>query len=83
MALPATTAPGEARRYFDHEKLRAWREATGLSITEAAARVGTSYPWLVQLEGGYNRNQPSVQLLTALAELYGHQPGELLLGTAA
>jgi transcriptional regulator with XRE-family HTH domain len=83
MALPATTAPGPARRYYDHQKLRAWREAAGLSLKDVTRSVDVSYPWLIQLEGGTARAQPSVQLLTALAELYGHHPGELLIGAAA
>ena len=73
------------------EKLRAWREETGLRreqvcthFTDDPDLPNLSFGWLAALEGGYNARQPSVQLLNALARYYGHDPGELLAeGTPA
>jgi len=80
--LAATAAPGAEGRLYDHVKLRTWRETSGLSLTAASAALGMSYPWLAGLESGRARN-PTVEVLTRLAELYGHQPAELLPGAAA
>jgi transcriptional regulator with XRE-family HTH domain len=72
----------------DPEKLRRWRDESGLSREQVCSRiteqgeVTLSFPWLAALEGGYNHRQPSVPLLAALARFYGHEPGELL-ATAA
>ena len=70
----------------DYRKLRAWREEAGLTreqvctaLTDDEHKLGFS--WLVALELGANVRQPSVQLLTRLAQFYGHSPGELLPGT--
>jgi transcriptional regulator with XRE-family HTH domain len=40
-----------------------------------------SYPWRANLESGRARN-PTVEVLTRLAVLYGHAPAELLPGAA-
>lgn len=64
---------------YDHVKLRAWRQASGLTRTDAAHAVGMSYPWLTDVEAGRNPN-PSLELLARLAELYGHKLGELIPG---
>jgi transcriptional regulator with XRE-family HTH domain len=82
--VPATVTPmpgAEGAALYDHEKLRAWRVASGLSLTAASAAVGMSYPWLANLESGRARN-PTVEVLTRLAVLYGHAPAELLPGAA-
>jgi transcriptional regulator with XRE-family HTH domain len=75
------TTPGAAPRplLYDHAKLRAWREESGLTRTQAAHQAGLSYPWLRSLESGLGR--PSLESLAALAELYGHQAGELLMAS--
>jgi transcriptional regulator with XRE-family HTH domain len=62
---------------YDHEKLRAWRDQAKLTRTEASHAAGIAYPTLADLEAGRAR-QPSLEVLTRLAELYGHAPGELL-----
>jgi transcriptional regulator with XRE-family HTH domain len=66
---------------YDHEKLRAWRDAAGLTRTEASHRAGIAYPTLADLEAGRYRN-PQLPMLTRLAELYGHPLAELLPGAA-
>jgi transcriptional regulator with XRE-family HTH domain len=81
--VPAAAAPGEIRRLHDHLKLREWREASGLTRLQVCALTGLSYQWLSALEGGWNNRQPSLETLVRLAELYGRQPGELLLSAAA
>jgi transcriptional regulator with XRE-family HTH domain len=72
----------------DAAKLRAWREDAGLSKEQVCAAFHTqgyslSYPWLSALEHATNARQPSVRLLAALAEFYGHQPAELMLPVGA
>lgn len=80
--MPATTAPGAAGRLYDHAKLRAWRDEAGLTREQVCVGVGDLSAYhLGQLEGG--SRVPSLQLLTRLAEFYGHPPGELLPGIAA
>ena len=80
--MPAIVAPGYAARpLYDHLKLRAWREAAGLSREEACVRIGCSCSWLTALELGVARRMPSLAMLTRLAEVYGHEPGELLTGS--
>lgn len=69
-----------AAALYDHEKLRAWRAESGLTRTEASHAAGIAYPTLAQLESG--RHNPSLEMLTRLAELYGHAPAELLPGAA-
>lgn len=78
--MPATAAP--VGRLYDHEKLRAWRVESRLTITEAAHAAGMSYPTLCKLELGKHSN-PTVSALSRLALLYGHAPAELLPGLAA
>jgi hypothetical protein len=79
--LPAATAPETEGRppTYDHRKLRAWREQSGLTRTQASHAVGMSYPWLADLEAGRARN-PTFDILARLAVLYGHDAGELLPG---
>jgi transcriptional regulator with XRE-family HTH domain len=79
-SMPAT-APGlDDRPLYDHDKLRAWRESAGESPTEAAARIGVSYPWLTRIERGGARRRPSLEMLHRLAAAYGHEAAELLTG---
>jgi transcriptional regulator with XRE-family HTH domain len=71
----------------DYRKLRAWREAAGLTREQVCVALTDdqhklSFSWLTALEQGHNVRQPSVQLLTRLAQFYGHSPGELM-GAAA
>ena len=66
---------------YDHEKLRAWRADSGLTRTEASHAAGIAYPTLADLEAGRSRN-PSLELLTRLAALYGHALAEMLPGAA-
>jgi transcriptional regulator with XRE-family HTH domain len=76
--MPAPSVP-----LYDHRKLRAWRETAGLSPTQAAARIGVSYPWLIRMEAGGLGKQPSLAMLYRLAAAYGHHAAELLGGGAA
>ena len=66
---------------YDHEKLRAWRDEAGLTRTEASHAVGIAYPTLADLEAGRARN-PTLEMLTKLAGLYGHPLAEMLPGAA-
>jgi transcriptional regulator with XRE-family HTH domain len=76
--LPATTAPETGRMFYDPAALRARREQAGLT-REQVNRAGVAgRSWLAELEQGTPRRQPSLQLIYALAELYGCQPSDLL-----
>jgi transcriptional regulator with XRE-family HTH domain len=66
---------------YDHVKLRAWRDDARLTRTEASHRAGIAYPTLADLEAGRYRN-PSLDMLTRLAEVYGRPLAELLPGAA-
>jgi transcriptional regulator with XRE-family HTH domain len=58
--------------------LRRVREASGVSMRQAAPALGVSYAWLARLEtGGYAR-PPSLQRLHAMAELYRVDAREML-----
>ena len=48
---------------YDHEKLRAWRDASGLTRTQASNAVGIAYPTLTDLE---SRSLPQPPHLTCL-----------------
>lgn len=61
---------------FDHRPLRPWRLAREMRLEEAAYRSNISYMYLRALEAGTARN-PSIKVLTRLAAVYGHNPGEL------
>ena len=67
---------------YDHEKLRAWRAESGLTRTEASYAAGIAYPTLADLEAGRYTN-PTVEMLTRLAEVYGRPVGALLPGAVA
>lgn len=67
----------------DHVKLRAWREAAGLSREQVAVQTGLSCSWITALELGSNQHGPSLGVLRQLAGFYGHAPGELLLPAQA
>lgn len=77
--MPADDARDDTARLFDHRLLRAWREECGYTREQVCVTLGIGYPWLTQLEGGGQGRIPSLQLLTRLAELYGHQASELLM----
>jgi transcriptional regulator with XRE-family HTH domain len=64
---------------YDHAKLRAWRDEAGLRRERVCADLEISASWLRELEIG--AGSPSVLILTRLAAYYGHQAGELLMGT--
>jgi len=77
--LTATTAPQPSGRLYDHAKLLAWRVEADLTREQVCVAGGISFPWLSALERGEGR-APSLAVLTRLAQLYGHEPGELLAG---
>jgi transcriptional regulator with XRE-family HTH domain len=62
---------------FDHARLRAWRDETGLRLETVADRSGVSYPYLRALEdqGG----NPSGAVCAAVAAVYGKPLAELFL----
>lgn len=78
-----TNSEGEAVR-ADHgtlaARLRAAREARGLTQAQAAAELGVSRPLLIAMEKG-DREVQDEQLIT-LARLYGKPVSELLRPTA-
>jgi transcriptional regulator with XRE-family HTH domain len=76
--LPATTTAPAGRMFYDPAALRARREQAGLSREQVHMTGAVGRSWLAELEQGTPRRQPSLQLIYALAELYGCQPGELL-----
>jgi transcriptional regulator with XRE-family HTH domain len=55
--------------FISPTRLRAAREAAGLSRERAAVAIGRSYRSICQYEDGYNR--PPANVLLALAEVYG------------
>jgi transcriptional regulator with XRE-family HTH domain len=66
---------------FNAALLAAWREESGLSrervcadLTDQGDRIG--YIWLAKLEKGVG-GPPSLGLLTALANYYGHDVRDL------
>ena len=61
---------------YDYAKLRTWREDAGQTLTQAAAGLGISYPWLVKLETGKS-DPPRLDTLDMLARYYGHGLAEL------
>jgi transcriptional regulator with XRE-family HTH domain len=62
---------------LNHRRLRQWRLDAGLSLEEAAARAGISYPYLRSLEDGYRAN-PSARKLVQVCAVYGdHDISEL------
>lgn len=63
---------------YDPGRLRAWRKDAGLSLTQAAAQAGISYPWLSKLEKGNDGMTPSLATLAKLAAFYGHDMAELV-----
>jgi transcriptional regulator with XRE-family HTH domain len=73
MMTVTATEPGHG---FDGAKLRAWREAEGLTRPEVCVAAGLSHTWLVALELG--TKTPSLALLARLAAVFGRDPGELL-----
>lgn len=56
-------------------RLRAAREAAGLTQAAAAARLGVTPSYLSQLESGHRR--PNLEWLLQLAACYGAAPGDL------
>ena len=82
--MPAVVAPEYAGRpLYDHVKLREWREAKGWSREYACVQIPCSCSWLNALELGVTRRMPSLTMITRLAEVYGHEPGELLTGSGS
>ena len=63
---------------YDFAKLRTWREETGQSVTQAAAAMGISYPYLRAMESGTYAKNPTIASLDRLATFYGHTLAELV-----
>lgn len=61
---------------FNSERLRQWRQESGLRVEEVAARSGISYSYIRALEdrGG----NPTAGVLAALADVFGKPVDELL-----
>jgi transcriptional regulator with XRE-family HTH domain len=60
---------------FNHQLLRQWRDESGLRPEEVAFKAGVSFSHLLRLESVGGR--PSGDLITRIARVYGHDPGEL------
>lgn len=58
------------------ERIRAARQAAGMTITELADAAGTSQPSLSQIELG--KRQPQIPLLRRLAAALGVRTADLL-----
>jgi DNA-binding XRE family transcriptional regulator len=72
---PSLRQPVEAERgpvggYWWRNHIRHWRAVAGLSLSEAARRIGCSKAHLHDLESGRSAN-PSIALLRGIAETYG------------
>jgi transcriptional regulator with XRE-family HTH domain len=52
------------------ELIRYWREHAGLSLSEAAAKIGITKAHLWDMETGRSRN-PTIKTLSGLAAAYG------------
>jgi transcriptional regulator with XRE-family HTH domain len=70
--MPSATAPESS---FNHSRLRAWRDESGLRVETVADRAKVSFSYLRALEdrGG----NPSAGLLARLAAVYGKPVAEL------
>jgi transcriptional regulator with XRE-family HTH domain len=66
---------------YDPAKLRAWRAEAGERREHVAVALGFSATWLKQVENA--ERMPSLQLLTRLAEHYGHTLGDVLVSEQA
>ena len=66
----------EMQRKEFGDYLRSLRTGTGLTQRAAADRAGVSGPYLAQIERG-QRNPPSREILSRLAETYGVEEGKL------
>ena len=58
-------------------RLRAWRESQGLTLENAAKRIGRSRSLYAQIESG--RLQPTEAFADQLEELFGEAAEELLM----
>jgi transcriptional regulator with XRE-family HTH domain len=65
---------------FNHRLLRQWRDESGMKPEEVAYRAEVSFSHLLRLEslGG----NPSADLLTRIAAVYGHDASELFTDDA-
>lgn len=72
---------------YDHAKLRAWRDESGLTRERVSADISDDptndvrigYAWLYKLEAGTSAATPPLEVLRALAHYYGHTTAELLV----
>ncbi len=76
--MPATATPRPLAG-FDYPKARSWREAAGLTREQACPGIGMSLSYLTAIELGLR--VPRIPTIIRLAEFYGHDPGELLIGS--
>lgn len=58
---------------------RAYRERTGMSVNEVAAKAKVSPGWITSIELGHNRNPP-IRALLSYTEALGLPPGALIEG---
>jgi transcriptional regulator with XRE-family HTH domain len=78
--MPATATPTPGRSAgFDYLKARSWREDRELSREQVCAEVGISASYLTMIEVGLR--VPRIEVVIRLADFYGHEPGELLIGS--
>lgn len=73
----STTVYGWAQQPGFGPYLRRLRKGTGLSLRAAGEGAGISYAYLARLETEVRKSPPGVDLLLALAHLYGANPRDL------
>jgi transcriptional regulator with XRE-family HTH domain len=64
---------------FDYPKICAWREAAKLSREQVSVGVRISCSYLAAIEIG--TRAPRLPIIIRLAEFFGHEPGELVIGS--
>lgn len=62
-----------------HKRVKSLRKAAGLSLDQAAARIGCSKAHLWDFEKGNSRN-PTLRMVGGIAQCYGLSIGEFMNG---
>ena len=79
MPVPATSMIPPEVLGFDYPKICAWREAAGLSREQVSVGAQISCSYLAAIEVG--TRAPRLPVIVRLAEFFGHEPGELVIGS--
>lgn len=65
---------------YDHRPLRTWHRESGKTLEQVCVQARVSYSYLREVLRG--AKQPSIDMLTRIAAVYGHSPGELFTDDA-